>query len=178
MARLVRLSCLALLFIWLFSACHSKKKVTTSGVKSVDSSGHIPKNLSQKIGIAEKDMSNKKLYRFVNDWYGAPYKFGGCQKSGVDCSCFANALYKDVYNKALGRSSRDIYKTCEKITTSSLKEGDFVFFKINSQDVSHVGVYLTNNKFVHASTSKGVIVNDLNDTYYKKYFFTAGRLKP
>jgi murein DD-endopeptidase / murein LD-carboxypeptidase len=166
-----------LFFVWLLTACHSKKKVVKTPVKNNDTSLSVSKNLSQKIGVPEKEMNNKKLYRFIEDWYGTPYKFGGCEKSGVDCSCFANALYKDVYQKTLSRSSRDIYKTCEKINTSDLQEGDFVFFKINSQDVSHVGIYLSNNKFVHASTSKGVMVNDLNDAYYKKYFFTAARLK-
>lgn len=160
-----------------FAACHSKKKGTKTVVKNSDTTTITHKDLSQKIGIPTKDMSNKKLYGFVESWYGTPYKFGGCEKSGVDCSCFANALYKDVYQKKLSRSSRDIYKECEKINSSNLKEGDFVFFKINSQEVSHVGVYLSNNKFVHASTSKGVMVSDLNDVYYKKYFFTAARLK-
>ena len=58
-----------------------------------------------------------------------------------------------------------------------IKQGDLLFFKTNGNSISHVGVYLKNNKFVHASTSKGVMINDLEETYYKKYFYSAGRLK-
>ncbi len=172
----IKYYCIGISLMLVFAACHSKKKGTKTTVKS-DTTQTTSNSLAQKIGIPAKDMGNKKLYSFVESWYGTPYKFGGCEKTGVDCSCFANALYKDVYQKKLSRSSRDIYKDCEKINNSNLKEGDFVFFKINSQDISHVGVYLSNNKFVHASTSKGVMVSDLNDVYYKKYFFTAARLK-
>lgn len=163
----------------LISACHSKRKATKTETKlpAAEVKNDNRALLSLKTGIPEKDMGNKKLFHFIGEWYGVPYKFGGCEKNGVDCSCFANLLFKDVYGVKLERSSRDIYKMCDKIKTGELKEGDFVFFKMNSKDITHVGVYLSNNKFVHASTSKGVMVNDLNDTYYKKYFYSAGRLK-
>lgn len=179
MYKVLRHSTIGLLFCAvLFSACHSKRKtVKTETKQPAEVKNDNRALLSLKTGIPEKDMGNKKLFHFIGDWYGAPYKFGGCEKNGVDCSCFANILYKDVYGLRLERSSRDIYKMCDKIKTGDLREGDFVFFKMNSKDITHVGVYLSNNKFVHASTSKGVMVNDLNDTYYKKYFYSAGRLK-
>ncbi len=160
-----------------FIACKGKQKSTKTETKKPDEVKTNTKVLSTKTGIPEKEMTNKKLYKFIDEWYGVPYKFGGCTKSGVDCSCFTNQLFKEVFNQTLARSSRDIYKESEKIKTQALKEGDFVFFKINSQEVSHVGVFLTNSKFVHASTSKGVMVSDLNDAYYKKYYFGAGRTK-
>lgn len=133
--------------------------------------------LKEKLGLTNKEIKSSKLYTFINDWYGVPYKYGGCQKTGVDCSCFADNLYKDVYHRKLGRTAGEIYKECDKIKTDHIKEGDLVFFKINSSNISHVGVYLKNNKFVHASTSKGVMISDLTETYYKKYFYSAGRLK-
>jgi lipoprotein Spr len=57
-----------------------------------------------------------------------------------------------------------------------MEEGDLVFFKIEGNQVSHIGVYLQNNKFVHATTKKGVIINDLDELYYKKYYFKSGRI--
>jgi murein DD-endopeptidase / murein LD-carboxypeptidase len=95
----------------------------------------------------------------------------------VCCSGLTCKLYESVYAKKISRASRDIYASSKEIDLADLKEGDFVFFKIESKNISHVGVYLLNNKFVHASTKKGVMINDLNEPYYKKYFYKGGRLK-
>ncbi|MES2681146.1 MAG: C40 family peptidase [Bacteroidota bacterium] len=133
--------------------------------------------LGQKLGVSEKEIQNNKLFLFINDWYGVPYKYGGCQKTGIDCSCFTNLLYEKVYNKKTGRSADDMYNACEKILLDEVKEGDLIFFRIGGNSVSHVGVYLRNNLFVHSSTSKGVIINSMDEAYYKKYFHSGGRLK-
>jgi murein DD-endopeptidase / murein LD-carboxypeptidase len=106
-----------------------------------------------------------------------PYKYGGCKKSGVDCSCFTNILYEKVYNQKLIGNAADMYKSTEKISLQRAREGDLVFFKINVAYVSHVGVLLRGGHFVHASTSKGVVVSSLDEAYYKKYFHSAGRVK-
>jgi len=81
-----------------------------------------------------------------------------------------------VYNITITGSVVDIYKNCKHIKASQLKEGDLVFFKINKRSVSHVGVYLHNQKFVHASVHTGVTIDDLGEDYYKKYFCGAGRI--
>lgn len=160
-------------------SCRQKKYVAknnnntkTEHVKTGESNA-----LKEKLGLTSKEIKENKLYRFVDEWYGTPYKYGGCLKSGVDCSCFTIKLYENVYGKTLARSASDIYKECDKVGLDKIKQGDLLFFKINGNSISHVGVYLKSNKFVHASTSKGVIINDLNEAYYKKYFYTAGRLK-
>jgi len=106
-----------------------------------------------------------------------PYRYGGGDKSGIDCSGFTNKLYQTVYSKSIPHSTKEIYTEISKVDTDHLKEGDLVFFKIENKDVSHVGVYLTNNKFVHATTKKGVMINDLNEPYYKKYYYKGGRIK-
>ncbi|MGZ3885338.1 MAG: C40 family peptidase [Bacteroidia bacterium] len=165
--------------LWL-SACHSHKKSitkteeTTAGTKSNVSK---PAMVAGLLGVDEKEVHKKKLYQFVSDWYGVPYKYGGCDKSGTDCSCLTDNLYTSVYQKKLPRSATEMARTCEKVGESSVKEGDLVFFKINSKEVSHVGVVLRNNKFVHASTSRGVIISDINESYYKKYFYCYGKMK-
>jgi cell wall-associated NlpC family hydrolase len=160
---------LALIFI----GCHTSKKTTGSSGDKANSS--VTSCVAALLAVPEKDLKDKKLYRFVCDWYGTPYKYGGCDRKGTDCSCFTNVLYSSVYQKKLPRTAGEMYKDCDRI--NSVKEGDLVFFKTNGKDVSHVGVFLRNNKFVHASTSKGVIINDLNDAYYKKSFYAYGRLK-
>lgn len=159
-----------------FSSCHHKKDVEDKiTIKS------LPSNkvaiVAAKLSVSEKEVRNKKLYSFISDWYGTVYKYGGCDKNGVDCSCFTGILYKKVYGVTVGRNTSLIYKESEHIKTSHLREGDLVFFNAGTKDVSHVGVYLKDNKFVHASTSKGVMINDLGETYYKKYYYGAGRIK-
>ncbi|HYH57526.1 MAG TPA: NlpC/P60 family protein, partial [Anseongella sp.] len=75
-----------------------------------------------------------------------------------------------------GKTSRDIYQELtEIVSTDDLKEGDFVFFKIHRRYISHIGIYLGNNKFVHASRSEGVTISDLDEPYWKRYFYKAGR---
>lgn len=83
---------------------------------------------------------------------------------------------KDVYNIALPRTAQEQYLISEKISFTDLKEGDLVFFKTQGRAVSHVGVYLANNKFIHASTSMGVTITDLNDKYWSARWVGAGRV--
>ena len=70
-----------------------------------------------------------------------------------------------------------MYNQCKHISKQELQEGDLVFFRIDSKDISHVGIYLQNNKFVHATTKAGVMIDDLDEEYYKKYFISGGKTK-
>jgi len=161
-----------LLVVVILSACSSKKSVTSTSLKSA-SYEHIKNTLQ----LNDKEM-HTPLYEFIAEWYGVPYKYGECSKNGIDCSGFVNLLYQKVYHKTLERNSNDIFqKQCKKINKNDLKEGDLVFFKVDSKEISHVGVYLRNNKFVHASTKKGVMISDLNEPYFQKHFYAFGRLK-
>jgi cell wall-associated NlpC family hydrolase len=173
----ILLFCSALLVSGFFISCHSHRKNTDTGEKKTAhvSSAKI-KTIAAVLGVSEKEVRDKKLYEFVSEWYGVPYKYGGCSKSGTDCSCLTINLYSTVYKKQLPRSADDMAKACSKVKESKAEEGDMVFFKINSKTVSHVGVVLKNNKFIHASTSKGVLISDLNEAYYKKFFYCFGRL--
>lgn len=121
-------------------------------------------------------LPNKQLLEAVDEWYGVRYRSGGNTKSGVDCSGFTLAVYTAVYGMAIPRVSREQYRISRKISTTELQEGDLVFFNTTGRGVSHVGVYLGNNKFIHASVSRGVMVNDLFENYYLKRFVGAGRI--
>jgi lipoprotein Spr len=131
---------------------------------------------SQIMGVALSATSNLKLYQFVYDWIGTPYRLGGGTKKGIDCSGFAFQLYNKVFSTLIGNNSRNIFSMVNPISKSELKEGDLVFFKIGSRSITHMGVYMGNNKFAHASTSKGVMISDLDEAYWRKYYYKGGRL--
>ncbi|MCA0430814.1 MAG: NlpC/P60 family protein [Bacteroidetes bacterium] len=161
-----------------FVSCKHKKHTQTKN--SVSNNNNIAPSkiaiVEEKLGVNKQNIEKSKLYSFIADWYGTPYKYGGCDKNGTDCSCFTNILFRNVYNKNTERSSGDIYKTCDKIKKSNLQEGDLVFFVTNGKSVSHVGIYIKDEKFVHASTSKGVMISSLEDAYFKKTYYGSGRL--
>ena len=142
---------------------------------------HSPKKIEEKysgiLGINKENISDKKLYSFIDEWYGTPYKYGGKTKDGVDCSDFVTILMKNVYAKTVSPPCTKLFEMSVAISKNDLKEGDLVFFKIDGNKISHVGLYLQNDKFVHASTHKGVVISSLNDDYYKKYYFKGGRIK-
>lgn len=129
----------------------------------------------------ETPRDNLHLYSFVDDWIGTRYRFGGTTKKGTDCSGFVYRLYQDVYNTDVGRqSSADLMNKTKRIKKNDLREGDLVFFNINNRRggrASHVGVYLKDNKFIHASTRRGVIISDLDEPYYEKTYLGAGRVE-
>src|ERR1700712_4431421 len=131
--------------------------------------------LSQIMGVALSATSNMKLFHFVYDWIGTPYRFGGESRNGIDCSAFTKQLYSDVFNLPIRRSSRDIFSMVSPVGKDDLKEGDLVFFKIHSRSISHIGIYLGNNRFAHASL-KGVAISSLDDAYYSRYFYKGGRV--
>lgn len=140
-----------------------------------------PHELSAKLGVRVTSSDYRYLYAEAAGWLGAPYRAGGNSRRGVDCSGFVSLVYKKAYGKQLYRSSADILKrNCKKISRSNLQEGDLVFFytgKGKKKTPNHVGIYLKSGKFVHASTSRGVIVSNLSEPYYLRTWLTGGRVK-
>ncbi len=125
-----------------------------------------------------EEMLDHQLIEFLESWYGTPYRMGGVDKTGVDCSAFVQSLMLTMYGIVVPRTSREQYDQCKRISKNKLVEGDLVFFRTQrKKGVSHVGVYLRNNKFVHASTSSGVMISDLGEEYYSKRFVGSGRYK-
>lgn len=121
-------------------------------------------------------VTNERLIDFLENWYGTPYKYGGENSTGIDCSAFSSLLMDSVFGIALPRTCRSQYEMGIKVKKDQLQQGDLVFFNTTG-GISHVGVYLANNKFVHAGTSNGVSISDLDDMYYKKRFIGASRVK-
>lgn len=117
------------------------------------------------------------LLKEIDTWIGTPYKFGGITKSGVDCSGLVLSIYKNVYDIDVNRNSYELWKNSRTVKRKNLICGDLIFFKINRKDISHVGIYIANNYFVHASSSRGVVIDDLSQKYFSDRFANGGRIK-
>lgn len=155
-------------------ACRHGKETTGSDSGNASEKA-LEKKYATTLGVETGAIKNHELYRFIDSWYAVPYLYGGKTKKGVDCSGFSTALYRDVYKKQLAGSAATLYTKCKPVKQKDLEEGDLVFFKIGSDKISHVGVYLQNSHFVHASTKRGVVISSLTEAYYQKYFFKGGR---
>ena len=138
--------------------------------------------LSKQFGLRLTQADNITLYDACSHWLGVRHRDGGNSKKGVDCSGLASIIYQQVFNIKLERSSANILrKNCAPINRNNLREGDLVFFRTlgggNSKTPTHVGIYLKNGKFIHSSTSKGVIISSLSEPYYIRTWITGGRVK-
>lgn len=162
------------------SRVHQSSSSRNTGGSSA-SLGSAHKSNCSKLGVNASSTDNARLYSECALWLGASYKYGGTTKSGVDCSGFVYMVYKAVFGKTLTRQSAGMLTdNCTKITKNQLREGDLVFFRTDGKKSStpnHVGIYLKENKFIHASTSKGVVVSDLLQSYYVTNWITGGRVK-
>lgn len=143
---------------------------------SVEKATSLQLKYAVLLNIEVELLENNLLLAYIDEWYGTRYRLGGASKSGIDCSAFVQAIYSSAFAVSLPRTAREQYKTSRIISATELKEGDLVFFNTTG-GISHVGIYLQNNKFVHASSSYGVIISDMFDPYYVRRFVGAGRVE-
>ena len=151
----------------------SKRKVF--GTKSIEECGALQFKYSMLLEREVETFSNASLYNFIDQWWGTRYRYGGDDRKGIDCSAFTEKLLAEVYGVDAPRVAKDQYDVCSKLTPKELVEGDLVFFNTRG-GVSHVGLYLGDNYFVHSSAHSGVTINSLTDDYYSKKFIGGGRL--
>jgi lipoprotein Spr len=141
--------------------------------------------LSSRLGIELSNMNkeddrNMPLYAEVSLWLGVPYRYAGLSGKRLDCSGFAFLIYRKVYRKKIPRSTSDLAKMkMHNVSKGSLQAGDLVFFATSEKknQINHVGIYLKDGCFIHASTSQGVIVSHLDESYYDRTWRKAGRVK-
>ncbi|MEI9934612.1 MAG: NlpC/P60 family protein [Ferruginibacter sp.] len=122
-----------------------------------------------------ESVSNDSLYSFIDDWIDTRYCYGGKDKEGIDCSAFCATLMNKVFSITIPRTVKEQYSACTKISKKNLTIGDLVFFNTKKR-VSHVGVYLGDNYFVHSSLHSGVTIDNLNEDYYNTRYIGGGRI--
>lgn len=167
---------LILLLILAMPACRSQREVRRAPAAGPDRAFY--QEHSQRLGYQLSGTENPQLIREVSSWLGTPHRYGGTTRQGADCSGFVIEVFRVVYQTSLPRSSSDMASRTRNIGKSQLQEGDLVFFRTSGgRKVSHVGIYLSNNKFIHASSSRGVIVSDLSEPYYVRTFAHGGRIR-
>jgi probable lipoprotein NlpC len=162
----------------LLSACHSKKLTVKNGDPRtmVKPDRDIADKYSALMGVGRNDIQNGRLYSFIDEWYGTIYRFGGLDKNGIDCSGLVLLLEQQVYGITIPRITSKQILVIKRKYEDELQEGDLVFFDFDGKQFSHVGVYLQNGYFVHASTRKGVMIARLHDNGIYKFFSRGGSI--
>lgn len=130
--------------------------------------------IGKKVDLNNSSAVKNKLYNQYKNWKGVKYKMGGLDKNGIDCSGFVYATFRSQLGIDIPRSTELQLSTGKQIDKNELKPGDLVFFKTKTK-VRHVGIYLENNNFLHASTSKGVMISKLDNVYWKSKYWKSKR---
>lgn len=161
-------------FALLMASCSTKSHLTQRDYRALAKAGIT-------LGMDIDYNDDHKLFLEASKWMGTPYRYGGNSKRGVDCSGLTRQIYRKVYHKRLSRRSDDQYtKDCKKIRRKgALQQGDLVFFSTpgSGKKCGHVGIFLKDGKFIHASSSRGVVVDRLDSNYWKKHWLSGGSVR-
>ena len=142
--------------------------IGTTGCAPFTAPPHVPTK-----GHAERSF----LIAEVRSYLGTPYRYGGSDRSGMDCSGLVVRLYRDVCNLHLPHRTIALFRMGTAVSFRSLEPGDLIFFReAPGLEPSHVGVYTGNGRFIHASGSRGVISSRLSESYYRRRYAGARRI--
>lgn len=152
------------------AGCHSSRKTVVNTQE--------PEVESVETQVEQKTKSGPEIVKEARKWLGTKYKYGGESSKGVDCSGLVMRVYKDATGIKLPRDSRSQQAFCVTLKRKELAVGDLVFFasKRGGSRVGHVGIYIGDDKFIHASTSRGVIISSLKEDYYVNHYHSSGRV--
>ncbi len=127
--------------------------------------------------VTSKDITESKLKKIVNSFVGVPYKYGGTTRKGMDCSGFVWRVYSDLGQKEIPRtSSAKLSKIGTYVSQKKIQPGDLVFFRKWSR-INHVGIYMGDNTFAHASSKRGVVYTSLDNEYFRNRLVCIRRVK-
>lgn len=154
------------------TSCHTTKKTTKPASPGKENVEH-----KKKPGRPAAKSVADALVSEAEGWLGVPYLWGGNTTSGVDCSGFLTAVYRDAVGIKLPRTTKLQKEYCLAVDNDRRAVGDILFFssKKSRGKVAHVGMYIGNNKMIHSSSSRGVVIDDLSMRYYKEHFLGVGR---
>ena len=164
------------------SGCGSSRHVSAKRAASVSAAvsgkGSGASGASQRIDVSGSlPAETRRLLEEARRWMGTSYRYGGSTRSGVDCSGLTSQIFVNALQIKLPRSSAQQSEYCRRIDRSELMEGDLVFFRTGSKGVSHVGMYVGDGRIIHSSTSRGVIVSSLDESYYRRTYHSSGRVE-
>lgn len=142
---------------------------------AIESFSSLQFKYAQLLDVEVEAVTNLLLFKEIEKWIGTRYRYGGATEKGIDCSAYTGTLVHSVFGLVLPRTARDQYASCIKIDKEDMLQGDLVFFNTRG-GISHVGLYLGNGYFTHASTSIGVTISNLSETYWSRKFVSGGRL--
>ena len=137
----------------------------------------VVKHYAEYMNVSDSLIHIPELYATIHEWIGTPYRYGRSDRKGTDCSGFVRNVFLPLCGEQLPRSASGISQIICPKPVSELKEGDLVFFNYYGRTNSHVGIYLQNGWFVHASSAHGVTLNNLHTPYYTLHFSKGGSLK-
>ena len=148
-----------------------------TGCSSVPSNDtpHFPSVAAEKADLHGTSDVVKVLYAIHDDWKGTAYQYGGLSKGGIDCSGFVYVTFRSGFGLTLPRTTASQSTLGESVSIKALKAGDLVFFKTDVK-VRHVGIYVENGLFLHASTSRGVMLSRLDTPYWRENYWMAKRI--
>jgi cell wall-associated NlpC family hydrolase len=144
--------------------------------KEVESIAKGTRDFRKEKNSALAPLDQSKMMREISKYMGVPYVLGGSTLDGMDCSGYTSTVYKNSINKPLPRTSSEQSKLGIHVGLQDLKFGDLIFFNTTGESTSHVGIYLGDDLFAHASVSLGVTISSLQSSYYAKRYETARRI--
>jgi len=154
----------------------SKENDKKPDVKEVERISSGTRDFRKEKNEALKPLDQSKMMREISKFMGVPYVLGGAGSDGMDCSGYTMIVYKNAVGKLLPRSSAEQSKLGKAIELNDLTFGDLIFFNTTGESDSHVGIYLGDDLFAHASVSLGVTISSLQSSYFARRFETARRI--
>lgn len=165
-------------FLWLLAAVLLLSGCGATKKRKQQANNHILLEKYAKYLGEQPAANHTEIYKFIDIWWGVPHRLGGDTQKGVDCSGFVVQFYSQIYGKQVARTTQGLHADARALPLRKLKTGDLVFFELSSAEkITHVGIYLQNGRFAHASTSKGVRIDHIEGVYYQYKKKHGGRLR-
>jgi cell wall-associated NlpC family hydrolase len=136
---------------------------------------NTPAVTTEQVAPSPEQQTISQLYELHRQWRGTPYRYGGTSRNGIDCSALIQQGFRQYFNQELPRTTGGLLGVGDTVSADELRPGDLVFFKTGSYG-RHAGIYIENGRFLHASTSRGVMISDMKNPYWKRHYWTARRI--
>jgi cell wall-associated NlpC family hydrolase len=172
------------LAVWLASGCGIARRGTYPGGQNGSESGQSEETESSSSttqqpiparSISSLNATQVSLMQAYRDWKGTPYRLGGATKDGVDCSMLVNIIFDEYFGIELPKNTRSQLNAGKGIRRAAVRTGDLVFFKTGRKTL-HVGIAVNSGEFLHASTSEGVMISKLGNSYWRNRYLAARRV--